>query len=475
MMSQSIHSRISEANRALSYHTGAASRTALSGPKPKAMIDRFAILPILACVFALIASPVLGLLTPIDRTAVYSGAARLENRLFWPVLAAISILLVVQYRSRFSRIVWPPHIICLLAYLAIAGASVLWAFSQDSSLTRFVQQVLILISIIPPAMLAAQTTDMMRSLFLCFALALIVNAFFIIDGSDVDVVNCAASNFCHQGYFGGKNYLGECSAVAFLLSLHEIAHRGWRRALGVIVGAIAIVFIFLSDSKTAFGLAIIAPILAQLTLTIRKITRVSPAIILLSIPFCYALVSMALHVDLMQRMAYVIYHDSSLTGRTVIWEFVQNEIGRRPLLGWGYQSFWLVPGSLSSEAPGWVKQMPNAHNGYYDTTLELGYVGVAVLYVFIIATLHAVKRVADRNPARARLLLSLVLFFIMWNYFESLWMRGFEFLWVVFVIVAAEIARYWQPLPLRRAVSGSSRTSPLSSGASPRAEPSAVH
>jgi exopolysaccharide production protein ExoQ len=93
--------------------------------------------------------------------------------------------------------------------------------------------------------------------------------------------------------------------------------------------------------------------------------------------------------------------------------------------------------------------MPNAHNGYYDTILEMGYVGLALLVVFIIATLHAIGRVADRDPVRAQLLLSLALFIILYNYLESLWMRGFEFFWVVFVILAAEIGRYWQPLPLR--------------------------
>jgi exopolysaccharide production protein ExoQ len=71
-----------------------------------------------------------------------------------------------------------------------------------------------------------------------------------------------------------------------------------------------------------------------------------------------------------------------------------------------------------------------------------------LLVTFIIATLHAVGRVVDRDPARAWLVLSLALYVIFWNYLESLWMRGFEFLWVVFLIVAAEIGRYWQPLPL---------------------------
>jgi exopolysaccharide production protein ExoQ len=462
-----MHFRISEANRDWRYDTRqsrGASRTALSGPTPKAMIDRFAIVPILACVFALIVSPLLEYFTPVDRQATYNGVASLEPRIFWPAMAVISVVLAIQNRSRLARLTWPPHIVCLLAYLAFAGASVFWAFSPQSSLTRFVQQVMIYTSIVLPAMLAPRTTDMMRGLFLCFALALIFNVFFVLNGA-VDVVDCSAINFCYQGYFGGKNYLGECAAVAFLLSLHEIVHRGWRRILGTIVVAIAIVLVFLSDSKTAFGLIIVSPLLAQLTLTIRKITRVSPAIILLSIPFCYTAVSNVLHVDIMGHVAYMLYHDATLTGRTIIWEFVQYEIAHRPLLGWGYQSFWLVPGSPSSEASGWVKLMPNAHNGYYDTMLEMGYVGLAFLYVFIIATVHAVERVADRDPARARLLLSLVLFFIMWNYFESLWMRGFEFLWVVFLIVAAEIARYWLPFPLRRVAYRSK--SPRLSGAGP--------
>ena len=101
------------------------------------------------------------------------------------------------------------------------------------------------------------------------------------------------------------------------------------------------------------------------------------------------------------------------------------EIARSPLVGWGYQSFWLVPNSPAvTDAPGWVKMMPNAHNGYIDTKLEMGYIGLAFLLAFLLATLHAVGRVADRDPTRARLVLSLALFIILYNFFESLWMRA---------------------------------------------------
>ncbi len=335
---------------------------------------------------------------------------------------------------------------------------------------------MIVTSIVLPAMVAARTADMMRGVFLCFGFASLLNLPFVLGGS-VTIASYGSKfvDIGYQGYFQGKNYLGECAAIAFLLSIYEIRSSGWgRRALGIIVFVTAMLLVFLSDSKTALGLAFMSPLLARLTLMAGKVLRVSPAVILSSIPVLYTIVSYISNFT-MNRVSYILYGDSTFTGRTIIWNFAQYEIERKPFLGWGYQSFWLVPGSPSMvEAPGWVKTMPNAHNGYYDTTLELGYIGFILFMAFIILTLHAVGRVADRDPARARLLLSLALFIIMYNYFESLWMRGFEFLWVTFVIVAAEIGRYWQPFPLRGAARRSKGSRLGSPARSPGAQASAA-
>ena len=130
-------------------------------------------------------------------------------------------------------------------------------------------------------------------------------------------------------------------------------------------------------------------------------------------------------------------------------DFANLQIARSPLLGWGYQSFWLVGADAPSvmEAPGWVREMPNAHNGYVDTKLELGYIGFFLLIIFITATIHAIGRINVHFPRRAWLLLSLALFVIFYNFLESIWMRGYEFLWVLFLIVAADAARYWHYVP----------------------------
>jgi exopolysaccharide production protein ExoQ len=431
-----------------SKHSLEFGQTRYSAP----MIDKFAMVTILACFFSLIAMPLLGFMFPPSHSLQSAIEPRPENRIVWPALAAISIVLAIQNRSRLGKATLPPNIICLLTYLAFAGASVLWAFRPEISFTRFVQQAMVVTSIVLPAMLASRTIDLMRGVFLCFAVASILNVFFVLNGSSIVVqYGSAKVAIGYPGYFSGKNYLGECAAITFLFSLHELFYPGRRRAFGIILIVIAILLVVWSSSKTALGLAFIAPLLAGLTLFIGKATRISPAIILLSIPVCLNVLSRVSSFS-MARVSYMMYGDSTFTGRTIIWDFAQREIEQRPLSGWGYQSFWLVGPDAPSivEAPGFVKIMPNAHSGYYDTTLEMGYVGLALLVIFLIANLHGIGRMANRDPARARLVLSLALYIILWNFLESLWMRGFEFLWVVFLIITAEIGRYWKPLPQTR-------------------------
>ena len=108
-------------------------------------------------------------------------------------------------------------------------------------------------SIILPAMLAERTTDLMRGLFLAFAAGSAMN--FIVVLNERPVVYEGV--FYYQGYFTDKNTLGECASVAFLLALHEMFHSGLRRALGIVIVFISALLVFVSNSKTSFGLAVL--------------------------------------------------------------------------------------------------------------------------------------------------------------------------------------------------------------------------
>jgi O-antigen ligase len=330
-------------------------------------------------------------------------------------------------------------------YLALAGVSVLWAYKPEVSSIRYFQQVMIIISMVLPALLAARSADILLGVFLCFALASVINLFFVVDQNPLILEN---GRICYAGYFTWKGVLGECAAISILLALYEILQPGWRRIFAIMVIGVATYLVVMSDSKGSLAIALPAPLLAGLIAVIAKKTRVSPAILVLPIPIFYTVLSYAVS-GLINRISWYLYGNYTLSGRTIIWDFAKSEIARKPLLGWGYQSFWNIgpDGPSILDAPGWVKDMPSAHSGYLDTQLEMGYVGLVFLVVFIFATLHAIGRVVARDPARAWLLLTIAFYVILTNFIEAGWMRGSEMLWVLFVIVAAEAGRYWQPYP----------------------------
>src|SRR5262249_48967415 len=151
----------------------------------------------------------------------------------------------------------------------------------------------------------------------------------------------------------------ECAAIAFLLAIHEILYPGRRRVFALVIIPVAIYLMLVSYSKGSLALALLAPLFAGLTLMTRK----SPAMVLLPIPVCYFALSVIIG-NLINRISYHVYGNYNLSGRTDIWDFVNFEIARRPLFGWGYQSFWLSGPDAPSvvEAPGWIKTMPSAHN-----------------------------------------------------------------------------------------------------------------
>ena len=410
-------------------------------PRSNSTMSVFA-LPILASAYAVVAAP---LFEFFSHSPALGGTmeARYDSRIFWPMLAATSVVSIFLTSPSRVRFTLPPHIFCLVLYLGLAGASTFWAFSPETSFTRFMQQIMIVTSIIVPALITIRSLDMMRGLFAWFAFACVLNVIFIF-ASPVVMVNGAYAQGLH-GYMSGKNALGQCAAVALLLSLHEMLHRGWRRVGGVIIGVTSLTLIVMCESKTSFGLAILVPFLAAIILTVYKVARLSPAILPVTIVCCYLALSTITNINI-NRVSYILYGDWTWTGRTAIWDFLFYEIRRKPVLGWGYQSFWLAgPGAPSIvDAPGWVKSMPNGHNGYYDTIVETGYIGLMLLLAFVSLTLHAIGRVADKDLKRAWVLLSLSILVIIYNGLESIWMRGFEFLWVVFLIVAADAARYWK-------------------------------
>jgi exopolysaccharide production protein ExoQ len=377
------------------------------------------IMPALAICYILLILPFL----PDD------GKGRVENILFWPVLAGLVLTLVFQNRAqidyRFFRSV---PIASLIAYLVFAAASVTWAFSPDFAFSRLVVQVLALIVVVAPYALPARRWSAIQGVYLCYVIALALSA--------VYVLTTPPSPIGHPGYFTHKQELGLLAAIGIILSSYEFFQGGWRRIVAPVMIGLAFWLVFESESKSAFAFAIIALVASWLMLMVCKRTRLTPALIVAAIVVASIFVS-----NPIERLGYRLYGDATLTGRTGIWGFIDYQISHRPWFGWGFHSYYFVPNSPQNEAPGYIKQMPSSHSGYRELKLETGRIGYWIFLVFIYSSLHLIERVRRIDPVRARLYLSVQLFAVLSNLLDSSWLVLTHF-WLLYVIVTAETVRF---------------------------------
>ena len=134
-------------------------------------------------------------------------------------------------------------------------------------------------------------------------------------------------------------------------------------------------------------------------------------------------------------------------GRTEIWEVLFRQIGERPLLGFGYGVFWQVDLGPAF----WVRQetswpVPTAHNGWIETALATGLIGVGVAAIAYAGALgSAVLRLFRGNETYWALP-----FLVMWgliSFSESNLAEQNSLMWVMFTATAAKLAQPREATP----------------------------
>jgi O-antigen ligase len=125
--------------------------------------------------------------------------------------------------------------------------------------------------------------------------------------------------------------------------------------------------------------------------------------------------------------------DPTLTDRTKLWRDVLPLVAN-PLIGAGFESFWLGD-RLESLWRKWHWQPNQAHNGYIETYLNLGVMGVTLLVGVLLATFRgiAVRLRSDRSfPS---LCMALLLVILIYNYTEATF-KGVHIVWTLLFIVS---------------------------------------
>ena len=176
--------------------------------------------------------------------------------------------------------------------------------------------------------------------------------------------------------------------------------------------------------------------------------------LLLLVFFCAATVVIVVWPD---SLFSLLGKDVTLTGRTGIWSAVFDSIAKRPLLGYGYQAFWL---GLEGEsyrvilAVSWV--LAQAQNGFLDVMLEMGLAGLAiVLLVFGFAFRDGVVcLLRSRDDAHLRAVewyLTIVILTLIYNLDESFLFDPKHFGSMMFLLACVGLKIEWLRLRVSRA------------------------
>jgi O-antigen ligase len=134
-------------------------------------------------------------------------------------------------------------------------------------------------------------------------------------------------------------------------------------------------------------------------------------------------------------LIHALGRNQTLTGRTELWQQLW-EFRGNPIVGVGFESFWLGERLRQIGELYWW-QANEAHNGYFETYLNLGVIGVFILVGWLVATFRRSQSEFITNFEFGRFRLSFFMAVLIYNWTESAF-RSLHPVWFVFFIIALE-------------------------------------
>jgi exopolysaccharide production protein ExoQ len=366
-----------------------------------------------------------------DRNLLY-GMAALTVSLFvfaystlfgkLPILVYYAVwfpLILVDYRKvlgNWGRYYW------ILPFAVLACLSVFWSQASGASARAAIQFATHLVC----AFIAARTIGI-RTLTLGTLVGItIVVLFSLAFGSyHYDPFD---GDYSFSGAFASKNLLGFFCSIGIYFAfacIFVLRERLIWCGLAVVCAALAGYALIAAHSATALLTTIVA-LAVLMGLGVVRPFRPRTRKILAAIGI---VAGIGLFAALMAGGGFDLIlalfgKNSTLTGRTYLWSQGLAAAAKAPLLGVGYQAYWVVgfPDAerLWQEFYITTKTGFHFHNTYIETLVELGVVGVILVAIVFVRTAigYLTRFLADRDDKTARILLGLMAMLLLRSFVE---------------------------------------------------------
>ncbi|HTY84380.1 MAG TPA: O-antigen ligase family protein [Silvibacterium sp.] len=366
-------------------------------------------------------------------TAYDSGSAFDRN-----ILTALMLGGVIVLTSRSERsIAFLKANLPIVLFFVYCGMSAAWSDHPDISIKRWFRGlgdlVMVMVILTDRDWVRAFRWVYTRLACVLMPLSVLFFRWFPGLGRSYDIHD---GHVTVTGVTDDKNLLG---AICALFSLSVIwcvidaiqnsrPRKKWFLAGYLFVIANAFYLVYLANSATATAVLVqgaIVLILTSLPKVYRRRARIhwiAGGILGFS----------ALNLFFGSTLLQMLGRNSTLTGRTELWRLCLTLV-RNPLVGEGYESFWL--GDRLERMWQYIPGVNQAHNGYLEIYLNLGWVGVILLVAFLIFGYRNITRAVGRHEPAANLRLALFVVSCIANCTEA----GFKMMhpmWFAMLVVA---------------------------------------
>ncbi len=365
---------------------------------------------------------------------------------FFAILLLVSVCVLAQRGRRVVSLLSSNGPI--LVYFLFCLFSVLWSDFPVVACKRWIKAVgdlvMVLIVLTDKRPVAALSRLFSRTAFILVPISLMLIKYFPAIGRAYDpytgrqLFNGLASDKNMLGVITSVLLLGAVWRVLGLLKRDEIpgSYRGRKLLAQGTLLALGVYLLFTADSVTSsvsFALGTLL-MLATSTRFLRRNTAAVHALVLFVLVFCSIM-----FLGGGASISRALGRNPTMSGRTDIWAALI-PMASNPLVGAGFESFWLnqsVRQRIYDATGG--QEINEAHDGYLEVYLELGWVGVSLMGFLLIDGYLRSVAAFRRDPAWGGLLIACIVSTMVYNLTEA-GFRMMDPIWI-FLILAIVASR----------------------------------